>query len=106
MRGAFENDTFEDHHNIKAIRAYRLAHNKWFRRIELLASILLVLLALVEEPAVYELHLPIEVSSILSACVFVFVLKCVSAHTHASVGLFKHACASCVERSLRVISPR
>ncbi|XP_076256242.1 two pore calcium channel protein 1-like isoform X2 [Rhynchophorus ferrugineus] len=60
------NEKFDSHpRHPSALPAYLLVHNKWYYGFDLLFSIILLLLAFVEEPAVDQFELPPIVHSIL-----------------------------------------
>ena len=69
LQEGFENDRFEAHPtDASGMQAYRFVHSPAFHVLDLVAAILLMLLALVEEPAVGGLEMPIQVKIIRWSC--------------------------------------
>ena len=63
LQEGFENDSFASHPRDDSSRqAYRFVHSPAFHILDVFAAILLMALALVEEPAVDKLQMPLQVS--------------------------------------------
>lgn len=62
------NDQFSTHPKRReSLPAYILAHTSWFYVLDLLASLLLLFLALAEEPAVEEFEVNLKIYTLYSS---------------------------------------
>lgn len=60
------NEKFDSHpRHPSALPAYLLVHNSWYYGLDLATSVVLLLLALVEEPAVDQFELPVGIHGTL-----------------------------------------